>query len=111
MAGQKPISFNRSVREIPSFPLAIRLRQMMRVNIEGQPHIICDNRSVVNSSIKPESTFSKKHNQVCYHGVREAIAGKVCSVSWIDGENNLADLFNKYLQRTKRKKLLGCILW
>ena len=90
--------------------LRYKLR-MMGVNIEGQTHIFCDNRSVVNNLIKPKSTLSKKHNQVCYHRVREAIAGKICSVSWIDGENNLTDLFTKSVNSTKRKKLLGCILW
>ena len=67
----------------------------MDVNIEWQTHIFCNDRSMVNNSMKPESTLSRKHNQVCYHRDHEAIAGKVCSVSWINRENNLVDLFTK----------------
>ena len=78
---------------------------MMGVNIEGQTHIFCDNRSVINNSIKPKSTLSKKHNEVCYHRVREAIAGKICSVSWIDEENNLADLFTKTVNSCQTLKM------
>ena len=37
--------------------LRYKLR-MMGVNIEGQTHIFCDNRSVVNNAIKLESTLS-----------------------------------------------------
>ena len=45
---------------------------------------------VKNSSI-PISVSNKRHNDICYHIVREAQSASVLHVLWIPGELNLAD--------------------
>ena len=54
-----------------------------------------DNKSVVKNSNVSASTWSKRHNFICYHWVREAHACGVITVQWIPGEKNLVDLLSK----------------
>ena len=44
--------------------------RMFRVPVDGPAEFFCDDKSVVINSGVPESDFSKKHNSICYHGVR-----------------------------------------
>ena len=64
-------------------------------------------------------TIQLNLNQSCQRSIikcviieskKQLLVKFVASHGLIDGENNLADLFTKSLNRTKRKKLLGCIL-
>ena len=65
------------------------------VPIEGACDVMCDNRSVVTNSSVPTSVLNKRHNAICYHRVREAQAAGVIRVGWIEGKENVADLFTK----------------
>jgi hypothetical protein len=49
---------------------------MMGVPIEGAANILVDNDSVVKNSSTPTSTLNKRHDVICYHVVREAVAAK-----------------------------------
>ena len=51
--------------------------------------------SVVKNSNIPTSSLNKRHNEICYHRVREAQAAGIIWVGWIPGENNMKDLFTK----------------
>jgi len=53
--------------------LRYKLR-MFGVPIDGPASVFCDNGSVVNNTTLPELTLAKKHNAICYHRVREAVA-------------------------------------
>ena len=65
------------------------------VPIEGACDVMCDNRSVVTNSSVPTSVLNKRHNAICYHRVREGQAAGVIRVGWIEGKENVADLFTK----------------
>jgi len=65
------------------------------VPIDGPCDVLCDNQSVVTNSSVPTSVLNKRHNAICYHRVREAQAAGVIRVGWIEGKNNIADLFTK----------------
>ena len=65
------------------------------VPIEGACDVMCDNRAVVTNSSVPTSVLNKRHNAICYHRVREAQAAGVIRVGWIEGKENVADLFTK----------------
>ncbi len=41
--------------------------RMFGVPLVGPANVFCDNQGVVNNTTMPESTLSKKHNQICYH--------------------------------------------
>ena len=85
--------------------------RMMGVRVDGPTFILCDNRAVVMNSSRPESTLKKKHNQICFHRVREAVAAGICKVGFVDGKDNLADLLTKTLTWVKRKRILSELLW
>ena len=65
------------------------------VNLEGTAEVYCDNKSVVKKYSVPSSVLNKRHNDICYHRVREAQASGTLRVGWIPGEYNLADLLTK----------------
>ena len=54
----------------------------------------------------PESTLKKKHNSICYHRCREAVAARVMRVAKEGTLTNLADLFTKPLMQAVREGLL-----
>jgi hypothetical protein len=60
---------------------------------------------VKNMSV-PESTLSKKHNAINYHVMREAAAMGMLRVGKEDTETNISDLMTKFLNKSRREKLL-----
>ena len=68
---------------------------MFGVPIQGPADVYCDNQGVVKNASIPESTFSKKHNAINFHTVREAAAAGILRVRKEDGLTNLADGFTK----------------
>ena len=74
--------------------LLYKLR-MMGIPVIGPARVYCDNKSVVTNATVPASVLNKRHNAICYHRVREAQAAGIIYVSWIPGQENLADLFTK----------------
>ena len=55
--------------------------------------------------------MSKKHNTVNYHIVREAVAADAMRVGKEDTDTNLADALTKILPYSRKKELLGCVLY
>ncbi len=92
--------------------LRYKLR-MFGVPLEEPTTMFCDNESVVKNSTSPESTLKKKHNSICYHRVREALAGIPAwlRLAKIDGEENLSDPLTKVVVGRKRAHLFSRILW
>ena len=74
------------------------------VPIDGPCDIYCDNRSVVTNSSVPTSVLNKRHNAICYHRVREAQAAGTIRVGWIEGKDNVADLFTKTTLSNETKR-------
>ena len=67
--------------------------------------ILCDDQVVVENSSKVESTSHKKHSAVACHFTGWSLAAKVCSVGWIETEQNVADAVTKTLPEVKRDRL------
>ena len=61
---------------------------MLGVPIEGPTNVLCDNKSVVTNSTEPSSVLKKKHNSICYHRVREAVAAQVIRIAHIPTGQN-----------------------
>jgi len=94
--------------------LIVSLRYKLRmfgIPIVGPANVLCDNQGVVNNATMPESTLTKKHNQICYHRVREAVAAGIIRVAKEDSATNLADILTKPLGLPQRKFLLERILY
>jgi len=47
------------------------------IPIDGPATVLCDNKLVVTNSSVPVSVLNKRHNDICYHRVREAQAAQI----------------------------------
>jgi hypothetical protein len=90
--------------------LRYKLR-MMGIPLDESTSVFCDNEGVVKNTTAPESPLKKKHEAICYHRCHEALAAGYIQLAKKDTKTNLADAFTKPLPGTKRKELLGRILY
>ncbi len=90
--------------------LRYKLR-MMGIPLEGPANVLVDNETVMKNSTIPSSTLQKKHNEICYHCVREAVACGIIRVAHIPSDQNLADMFTKMLGATKLHAFCQRILY
>ena len=89
--------------------LRYKLR-MFGVPIEGYANVFCDNESVFINASTAESRLKKKHNSICFHKVRECVAGKIIMPFKVDTGYNLSDILTKSLSAMDRKKLRYMIM-
>ena len=82
----------------------------MGIPIAGPACMFVDNNSVVKSVTTPESKLKKKHLSICYHAVREAIAGGLMIVCWVASSDNLANLCTKILYGQALKNLVDRLM-
>jgi len=80
------------------------------VPLTGAANVFCDNQGVVNNTTSPESVLGEKHNQICYHRVREAAAAGIIWITKEGTDMNLADILTKPLGLPKRRFLLQAVL-
>ena len=90
--------------------LRYKLR-MVGVPLEGPAHVKADNMSVIHNCSKPASTLKKKTLSIAYHYVRERCAAGVCSVSYVNTAENLADQFTKSQPGEVRRRLAAQVLF
>jgi hypothetical protein len=90
--------------------LRYKLR-MFGVPLDGPTNVLCDNKSVVDNSTLPSSTLKKKHNAICYHRVREAVAAQVIRIAHVPTGQNLSDMFTKPLGGCKLHEFCKRILY
>ena len=82
----------------------------MGVPIDGPTNVFCDNEAVYKNVSSSDSQLKKKHNSICYHKVREAVAAGILLVYKEDSETNHADILTKALNAVKRKYLRSLIM-
>ena len=93
--------------------LIISLRYKLRmfgIPIDGHSNVFCDNEAVYKNVSHSDSLLKKKHNSICYHKVREAVAAGILLVYKENSETNLADILTKALNAIKRKFLRSKIM-
>jgi len=106
--GSKFIAMRVAVDLIVSLRYKLR---MFGVPLFGPANVFCDNQAVVNNTTLAESMLTKKHNQICYHRVREAAAAGIVRIAKEDTKTNLADILTKPLGLPQRRFLLERILY
>ena len=79
---------------------------MFGIPVKGPTNVLCDNEAVFKNTTIPKSMLKKKHNSICYHRCREAVAARVMRVAKEGTWTNLADLFTKPLMQSVREGLL-----
>jgi Reverse transcriptase (RNA-dependent DNA polymerase) len=91
--------------------VALRFKlRMLGVEIDRATNVFCDNQSVVLNSSLPHSTLTKKHNSICFHWVREAVAAGIIRVAYVKSEKNLADGLTKTLDGERRRSIYSRIM-
>ena len=90
--------------------LRYKLR-MMGVPLDGPTHVKADNMSVIHNCSKPASTLKKKSVSIAYHYTRERRAAGVCSISYVNTLENLADMFTKSQPGEVRRRLVANVLY
>ena len=82
----------------------------MGIPLDGPAWMFGDNQSVICSSTIPASVLKKRHNALSYHTVRAAIAAGYVKFRHVDGTENPADMFTKYLEPYKLAKITSPLL-
>jgi hypothetical protein len=89
--------------------LRYKLR-MMGIKVDEPAFVFGDNKSVLYNTTDPESTLKKKSNAIAYHFVREGVARDEWRTTYINTDENVADLFTKPLNGPKQSKFVQMIL-
>ena len=90
--------------------LRYKLR-MMGCPLEGPTYVKADNMSVIHNVSNPASTLKKKSVSIAYHYARERCAQGVCSVTYVNALQNLADMFTKSQPGEVRRRLVQSVLY
>ena len=76
--------------------------------------LLCDNTSAINLTKSPVQHSRTKHIEVRYHFIRDHVANGNIDISFIDTNNQLADIFTKALSEERftslRRELGMCKL-
>ena len=84
---------------------------MMGIPCEGPAYIYGDNQSVLANTTIPDSTLKKKSQSIAYHFVREGVAKDEWRTTYINTNDNPADLLTKPLPTgEKRTQFVQMIL-
>ena len=88
--------------------LRYKLR-MMGIQINGPIYVFGDNKAVLVNLAVPNSVSKKKSNSIAYHFVREGTASDEWRTTYVQSENNIAEMLTKPLGAKKRQRFLGMI--
>ena len=79
------------------------LLQELRFGKDEQMKLICDNQAAMHISSNPVFHERTKHIEVDCHFIREKIASRCISTSFINSNDQLADIFTKSLRGPRIK--------
>ena len=85
--------------------------KMMGIPINGPCYIQGDNQSVLANTTEPDSMLKKKAQSIAYHYVREGVARDEWRTTYINTNDNEADLLTKQLPHgEKRRRFVRSLL-
>jgi hypothetical protein len=82
----------------------------MGMTVDELAFVFGDNQSVLANTTAPSSTLKKKSNAITYHFVSEECARDEWRTTYINTNDNVADLLTKPLAGPKRSKFVGMLL-
>ena len=85
--------------------------RMMGIPLSEASYIYGGNKSAITNSTRPESTLQKNSNSVCYHAICESVAMGESLLTHVGTADNLADLLTKPTFGSKRRRLVGGLLY
>ena len=83
--------------------LRYKLR-MLGIPVNGPAYIEGDNQSVLANTTIPESTLKKKSQSIAYHFIREGVARDEWRTTYVNTNENEADLLTKILPYGEKRK-------
>ena len=82
----------------------------MGIPVDGPCYVYGDNKSVLTNSSQPFSVLKKKSNSIAYHFVREGSAKDEWRTTYVNTDDNCADMLTKPLVGMKRRKFTNMLL-
>ena len=79
--------------------------------LDGPANVFCHNKATYCNAAFVESKLKQKHNLICFHLVREAVAAGKMVVCKVDRKENLADFLTKSVPGYRRKYLRSKIIF
>jgi hypothetical protein len=100
-----------AMKQATEYILGLRYKlRMMGITVDEPAFVFGDNQSVLANTTAPGSTLKKKSNAIAYHFVREGCARDEWRTTYINTDENLADLLAKPLAGPKRTKFIRMLL-
>lgn len=90
MYGSKNIATRVAVDQIIEFGVLL-------TDYVGPSYSFSDNTTVVDSATIPEYNLKKRHHALLFHCVLETVASKIVQHYHIDGDDNPAEVLNRFL--------------
>ena len=84
--------------------------QMMGTTVDELAYIFGDNQSVLANTTAPGSTSKKKSNAIAYHFIWEGCAQDKWRMTYINTDENVADLLTKPLAGPKGTRFVRMLL-
>ena len=113
---QDRVATSTEVAELLAMSAIVKEIEWMKILLEelGMEKVCakihCDNKGAVVVAQHPTNHSKVKHLEVSYFYVRECLEKKWLAVEWIEGTQQVADIFTKPLGRQKFEWCLGRIL-
>ena len=79
------------------------LLQELRFGNDEQMKLICDNQTVLHIAFNPVFHERTKHIEVDCHFIREKIASRCMTISFVNSNDQLANIFTKSLRGPRVK--------
>ena len=89
--------------------LRYKLRSM-GISVDSPCYVFGDNKSVLVNGSKPDSVLQKKSNSVAYHFVREGTAANEWKLTYVNTDDNCADMLSKSLPGGRKRQRFTSML-
>jgi hypothetical protein len=82
----------------------------MGITVDEPTFVFGDNQSVLENTANHTSTLKKNSNAIAYHFIRKGVAHDEWRTTYINTNDNVADMLTKLLSSTKRQKFVWMVL-
>ncbi len=82
----------------------------MGIKVDEPAFVFGDNKSVLYNTTSPASTLKKKSNAIVYHHVGDGVARDEWQTTYVNTDENVADLLTKPLSGPKQAKFVQMVL-